>query len=353
MAGLTVSGASIKGIASAVPAGKQTVADLARLFGDQESEKIAKATGVRTRRIAKADQCCSDLCFAASEVLLNSLNWDRQSIDAVLFVSQSFDYPLPATSCILQARLGLSKSCAAFDVALGCSGYVYGLWIASGLILSGCKRILMLAGDIASRWPSPYDRSAIPLFGDAGSATVLEKHSDSVIHFELGTDGTGYQHLITKAGIASSRLPHSAETIVRREQADGVVRSDEDLFMNGPEIFAFTIREVPPLISAILARAQWQKSDVDRYYFHQANKFMLDYLAKRMGLPAEKVPIILESFGNTSSASIPLAVCHTSKDMLEKQKSKVVFAGFGVGLSWGAVALDLGPIVVPPVVEVP
>lgn len=139
MPSLTASGVAIRGIASAVPVGKQTTADLAKLFGEEEAQKIAQGTGVKTRRVAPPDQCCSDLCFAATQILLKGLAWERESIDAMLFVSQSFDYPLPATSCILSARLGLPKTCAAFDVGLGCSGYVYGLWIASGLIASGCN----------------------------------------------------------------------------------------------------------------------------------------------------------------------------------------------------------------------
>lgn len=353
MSGLTTTGAAIKGIASAVPAGKQTPADLAKLFGEEEAEKIAQGSGVRTRRVARPEQCCSDLCFTATESLLKGLSWERGSIDALLFVSQSFDYPLPATSCILQARLGLPKTCAAFDVGLGCSGYVYGLWIASGLIAGGCKRVLLLAGDTISRGLSPFDRSAVPLFGDAGSATALEKDNGAVMHFELGTDGTGYKHLIVPAGGAFSRLPHSAETPVRKKQADGIARNDEELFMNGPEIFTFTIREVPPLISAILKRSQWAANEVDQYFFHQANKFMLEYLVKKMKLPANKVPITLEHYGNTSSASIPLAITHCAREILEKRKQKLVLAGFGVGLSWGAAAMELGPIVVPPVEELP
>jgi 3-oxoacyl-[acyl-carrier-protein] synthase III len=349
---LTVTGSAIRGIASAVPTGRQDVSNLAIMFGQEEAQKIAQSTGVKIRRIAPQEQCCSDLCLAATETLLKSLDWDRASIDAIIFVSQSFDYPLPATSCILQTRLGLSKKCAAFDVGLGCSGYVYGLWIASGMIQSGCRRILLLAGDMSSRGLSPYDRSAVPLFGDAGSATLLEKDAQAVAHFELGTDGSGYQHLIREAGTASGRLPHCDQTMIRKQQSDGIVRSDEDLFMNGAEIFTFTLREVPPLISSILKCAQWTKDEVDRYFFHQPNKFMLDYLIKKMGLPADRVPMILEHYGNTSSASIPLAISHSSSEVLRKQRLKVVMAGFGVGLSWGAAALEMGPIIAPPVVEV-
>ena len=353
MASLTVRGATIKGIAAAVPKGTQTTDDLAQVFGPEEAEKIAQATGVRMRRVARPDQCCSDLCFAAGESLLHALAWDRGSVQAILFVSQSFDYPLPATSCILQDRLGLPKSCASFDVGLGCSGYVYGLWIAAGLIASGCERVLLLAGDIWSRGLSPLDRSTVPLFGDAGSATALERDPAAVQSFELGTDGSGYKHLMVPAGGPAARLPRSADTAVRRKGSDGNIRCNEDLFMNGPEIFTFTLREVPALISTVLGTVGWAKEEVDAFFFHQANKFMLDYLAKRMGLRKEKVPIVLEHYGNTSSASIPLAMVHCERERLSKQSLKLVLAGFGVGFSWGSVALELGPIIVPPLEEVP
>jgi 3-oxoacyl-[acyl-carrier-protein] synthase-3 len=353
MAGLTVQGTVIRGIASAVPKATQSVEDLAKLFGPEEAEKIAQATGVRVRRVGRAGLCCSDLCLAACESLLKGLAWERGSIDALLFVSHSFDYPLPATSCLLQDRLGLPQSCAAFDVGLGCSGYIYGLWIGAGLIASGCKRVLVLAGEMASRMASPLDRMTVPLFGDAGTATALESGAGSPMHFELGTDGGGYRHLIVPAGTATARVPHSAQTLARARQADANIRCEEDLFMNGAEVFAFTLRQVPPLVSAVLKRSQWEREHVDFFFLHQANKFILVHLARRMGLPPEKVPIVLEHYGNTSSASIPLAMTHSARESLARRKLKLVLAGFGVGLSWGACAVESGPIVAPALVEVP
>ena len=206
-----------------MPANRQSTADFAKVFGVTEAEKVAMASGVRTLRAGGPGLCTSDLCCAASEALLKELGWDRGSIDALVFVSHSFDYPLPATACILQARLGLPTTCAAFDVALACSGYVYGLWIATGLILSGCRRVLLLAGEMGTRMVSPQDRTMAPLIGDGGSATALESDGETVMHFELGTDGTGYKHLIIPAGNSGARLPHSAQTMMRKEKAAGII----------------------------------------------------------------------------------------------------------------------------------
>jgi 3-oxoacyl-[acyl-carrier-protein] synthase-3 len=261
MAGASIPGVVIRGIASAVPKGTQGRKELTELGGSSTPEKIMEVTGVRSRRVSRPGQTASDLCFAATETLLKNLRWERGTVEALIFVSQTFDYVTPATSCCLQARLGLPKSCAAFDVALGCSGYVYGLWIASSLVLAGSRRVLLLAGETATKMISPLDHAAVPIFGDAGTATALEREEGHEMHFDLGTDGGGFEHLIIPAG--GQRRPRSNQTAVRTAREGGNVRSDEDLYMNGPEIFSFTLREVPPLMSRILARAGWTKEQVD------------------------------------------------------------------------------------------
>jgi 3-oxoacyl-[acyl-carrier-protein] synthase-3 len=324
---------------------------MAASFGRDDAEKTSDSTGVRQRRIAPPGTCATDLCEAAARRLLAELNWAIESVDALIFVSQTPDYLLPASSCALHGRLGLSKHCAAFDLNLGCSGYVYGLWVASQLMASGLQRVLLLVGDTISRIVSPGDRSAAPLFGDAGTATALER-GDSPMPwvFELGTNGAGQQHLIVPAG--GFRQPHTQATAVRTEREGGNVRSDEDLFMDGAEIFAFSLTEVPRLISRVLAEAGWTSDTADRFVLHQANLFMLKHLAKRMKLPPEKVVLALEEFGNTSSASIPLAMTQTLAGQLREENLRLVMAGFGVGLSWGAVALSCGPMVMPDLVIV-
>lgn len=348
-----IQGIRIAGIAGAVPSTTESVDNIKELFGNEEAEKIAASVGVKVRHIATANQCTSDFCCAAAEKLLSQLNWSSDSIDILIFVSQTPDYILPATSCSLHGRLGLSKKCAAFDLNLGCSGYVYGLWLAASLMqTSNAKRALLLAGETTSRIISPDDRSVVPLFGDGGTATAIEKStSDDAMYFTMGTDGTGQDNLIVPAG--GFRHKRTETTALSTVRDDGNSRSDEHLHMNGPEIFAFTLREVPTLVNQILAMASWEKETADAYIFHQANYFMLDYLAKRIKIPAEKFVIAMDQVGNTSSASIPFAfIQHFSNNKITKD-IKLILAGFGVGYSWGASALTCHPtVIIPPIIKI-
>lgn len=331
----TISGVRVAGIASAVPAKRVGVEEGVRTFGE-EALKIGEATGIRARRVADKATCTSDLCFVSAQRLLQSLEWDPQSVGALVFVSQTPDYLLPATSCILQARLNLPKTCVAFDVNLGCSGYVYGLWIASSLMrASGLKRVLLLAGDTMTRLVSPDDRSTALIFGDAGTATALEASAaDATASFSLGADGGGQESLIVREG--GFRNPR---------------RGSPRLHMDGPEVFAFTSREVVPSIRAAVAAAGWTLESVDSVVLHQANQFLVQHLAKKLKLPPSKVPIAMDGFGNTSVASIPLALTTHVGERLRRESLRVVLSGFGVGWSWGAVACSMGPIVVPELVE--
>ena len=352
MATCSIPGVRLAGIASAVPARRRTLADDAAVFGEADAARIAESIGVKARHVADGGLCASDLCSAAAERLLADLAWPRESVDALIFVSQTPDYRLPATSCGLQERLGLSKQCAAFDVGLGCSGHVYGLWIAASLVAAGgARRVLVLAGDASTNFCSPLDRSVALLFGDAGTATALEADAEAgPMSFVLGTDGRGRDNLIVPAG--GFRTPHAPATAVRIAGDDGNSRSAEDLHMNGAEIFAFTLREVPPLINAVLQRAGWAVDDADAFVFHQANQFMLQHLAKRLKLPKDRFVIAMEEFGNTSSASVPLAMSVRLAGRLRQGPMRAVLAGFGVGYSWAAVALTCGPMAMPDVIVV-
>ena len=349
-----IQGVRLAGIASAVPCQMADPAVPIKTFGSEDVEKILSSTGTRRRRLAEQTHprmCVSDLCAVAAPRLLEDLGWDRDSVDALVFISQGPDYRLPATACILQARLGLSKHCAAFDVNLGCSGYVYGLWLAGSMIASRTiRRALVAVGDM-TLFSSPLDRSTALLFGDAAAVTALEFSEDAEpMWFTLGTDGRGYKNLIIPAG--AHRIPPDEQTCIRKERENGNIRSMEDLFMDGSEIFAFTLREVPGMISSVLQKANWSVETTDAFVLHQANQFMLNYLAKRMKIPQEKVPLSLGEYGNTSSASIPITISHCLRSRISSEAMNLVMAGFGVGLSWGAVAMRCGPIVAPPVIEV-
>jgi 3-oxoacyl-[acyl-carrier-protein] synthase-3 len=351
MAGNRLDNVRIAGIAAAVPGQASEVAQDAAA-APAEVAKISASTGVLRRHLSGDALCTSDLCHAAATTLLAELNWEKDAIDVLIFVSQTPDYLLPATACSLQGRLGLGRGCAAFDVNLGCSGYVYGLWLAANLINGGARRVLLLAGDTISRIVSPEDRSVAYLFGDAGTATAIEASPGAPpLFFELGTDGSGAEHLIVPAG--GFRRPSCAETAARSVREGGNIRADEDLFMNGGEIFAFTMTAVPALCRDVLARAEWPAESVDGFVMHQANRFMLQHLARTMKIPKEKLVLALENYGNTSSASIPLALVEALGDRLREGQSRLLLAGFGVGFSWAAAALECGPMVVPPVVSVP
>jgi 3-oxoacyl-[acyl-carrier-protein] synthase-3 len=345
-------GVRIRGVASAVPDRIVTSAEEASVFGQVEMEKIASTTGIRERRIAPEGICTSDLCIAAADELLKHTDIARDSIDALIFVTQTPDYVLPATACSLHGRMGLATGCAAFDVNLGCSGYTYGLWMAAHLIAGGgASRVLLLAGETPSRVVNPLDRSARPLFGDAGTATIVEADpAAGEIRFVFGTDGTGQNDLYIPAGCF--RLPDAAAACDAIAGDDGNPRRLVDLHMDGSAVFNFTLDRVVPLVREAIRDASWSVDDVDTAVFHQANEFMLRHIAKAAKLPWEKVPCSLGRFGNTSSASIPLTLTTALSRGGVIPPGKLLLAGFGVGLSWCSATLAGGEICAPPLLEI-
>lgn len=346
-----VSGIRISGICSAVPEKIASIEDVAEVVGREEAQKIVKNTGVHQRRVVTSDMCTSDLCAAAADKLIEELKWDRNEISALVCVTQTPDYLLPATSCTLQSRLSLSTNCAALDVNLGCSGYVYGLWMLSNLMkCSNIRKGLLLAGDTISRICNPLDRSTLPLFGDSGTATAMElEESSSEMSFVLGTDGGGGENLI---------VPGRAFRKTRIEDHDSGsspgkrIRTEHDLFMDGAEIFTFTLKRVPKLVEDVLNTAKWALEDIDCAVFHQANKFILEYLRKKLKIPVEIFHTSLEKYGNTSSASIPLTINYALQDILTKKPYRILLAGFGVGYSWAGAAIPFNPLVLPDIVKV-
>ncbi|MFK3796054.1 MULTISPECIES: 3-oxoacyl-ACP synthase III family protein [unclassified Pseudomonas] len=343
-----ISAAKVRGIACALPDNVCEVAELTARFGEDSVAKIMASTGIERRHVVK-DQCTSDLCVEAAQRLLNDLDVDKASIDTLLFVSQTPDYVLPATACTLQRRLGLPVTTAALDVNMGCSGYVYGLWMASAMIAGGAsKRVLLLVGDTISKLVAPEDRSVAALFGDAGSATLIEHDpSAPVTPFVLGTDGRGEKNLLVPGGGFRDRSGQDRST------SEEGVRGPYDLYMDGAEIFAFTLARVPALVRALEAQAAEQSRTIEKYVFHQANKFMLEHLAKKAKVPSDKVVLNLQQVGNTSSASIPLALSLDAQGQAATLQGHYLLAGFGVGYSWAGCIVDFNNTRISPLTRVP
>lgn len=324
-------GVAIRGVVSAVPGIRIGNDYFNAKFGGDSVAGVTKMTGIQSRYWVGEDQTTADLCYVAAERLIEQLGWERGSVDALIFVSQTPDYILPATACVLQSRLGLPTTVAAFDVNLGCSGYVYGLWLASSLVRGGCRRVILLAGDTISRIVDPEDRGTVMLFGDAGSATAIEAESTASPGFySLGSDGSGAEYLKIACGNRS---------LSRNDKA-----ASDTLYMEGSEIFNFTVSRIPELISATLEAEIKKTEDIDYYIFHQANTFIIKYIAKKLNVDMSRVPVNIGQFGNTSSASIPLVMTSMLAEPLIQKPTRLMLTGFGVGYSWAAAALELSPM---------
>lgn len=333
----------VRGVVCALPRTEIDNSSYVERFGADGVADVTKMIGVQTRRRAAAGQTTADLCLAAADTLLDDLGWARDSVDAVIFISQTPDYVLPATACALHGRLGLHPGCVAFDINLGCSAYAYGLWLAAKMLDGqAIGRVLLLVGDTISKTVDDNDRATALLFGDAGSATALEFDACAgPAHFILGSDGSGERHLMMAA---SAARPYDG--------ADPRLagRDPSRLYMDGGEIFNFTLRSIPPLVADLLQLAGRSREQVDAYLFHQANTFMLKHLIKKAKLPADRAPINMDRYGNTSSASIPLLL--TERLGAAAHGQTVAMFGFGVGYSWAAALLTLSTLRVNRVIEV-
>jgi len=344
----------IRGIVTVVPSRVKSIDDEVELYGGnvEQIERIKKTIGLHERRVVEEDVTAGDLCEDAARSLLEKCGVEATEIDAVMMVTQTPDYFQPATACALHGKLGLKEDCAAFDVNLGCSGYVYALWLAGMMIETGsCKKVLVLAGDTISRCVHPRDRALAPLFGDAGSATLLSKADEErESWFSLKSDGSGYKNLIVPAG--AFRQPTSEETRKEEADADGNIRSLEQLHMDGAEVFNFSIKVEPKAVREILEFSGKSMEEVDALVFHQANKYILSNIARRLKVPLEKVPLgTVEKYGNQSSASIPGTICDALGGRLLKEEMNLILSGFGVGLSWATCLLRVGELDVCEVVE--
>lgn len=316
--------AAINAIAYHLPETVLSTADLAAEFPEWSVEKIDNKTGIQQRHIAAPGECASDLAVKAAEKLFASGAVTPSGVDYLLLCTQSPDYFLPTTACLIQDRLGLPTHAGALDFNLGCSGFVYGLGLAEGLIASQqASRILLITADTYSKYIDPKDKSVRTIFGDAAAAVLLsagETEAPLLGPFVYGTDGRGAQNLIVRNGAC------------RTAPGEG----SANLFMDGGEIFTFTLDAVPGSVDALLARSGQSLADIDLFVFHQANKFMLDHLCRKLKLPADKFYVAMRHCGNTVSSSIPIALKHAQEEGRLKTGSLVMLVGFGVGYSWGA-----------------
>ncbi len=316
--------------------------ELAVRFGAKQVENIAKLSGVTERRVAEPDVTSVDLAECAAQRLMAAHGIAPESIDFVLFATQTGDYQLPASACVLHGRLGLAKTCGALDIGLGCSAFPYALSVANGLIATGvAKRILLINADTLTKVIHPQDRGLVPLHGDGAVATLLEPASgeDGLLGFELGTDGSGCQHLIIPA--SGARNPRTAETAREVPDETGSIHTAEHLQMNGPAVFQFSIRETPAALKRAFEKWGVAPADLDLLVLHQANKMMLDLIYKKAGLGPEQQFLFMEKIGNMSGASSPMALAEAWRSGRLKPGTLIAVAAFGVGLSWGAALIRL------------
>ncbi len=325
-------GCSVRAICSSVPARIFDNLTETTAFEPSEVDKVVKMAGVRRRHIASESICSSDLCVAAAKRVLERLDWKPETVDALIFVTQSPDYLLPSTSCLAHRDLGLSDQCAAYDVGLGCSGYPYALWQASMMLSSGgLKRVLVLHGETPSRFSDNSDRAVALLFGDAGSATALEFDPAAATRapwsFGLHTDGTGWRDLIIEGGGFRDRTPEDPRKL--------------RVAMNGANVFNFTIKRVPSSVEEILQRSTTPRESIDYFVLHQSNLFIMKHLAKKMQIPDAKLPLTIQRFGSTGGPSVPLTITQGNLNRPSDRALRLLLVGYGVGLSWGTALVDL------------
>ncbi len=324
--------AYIKDIAYYLPQRIVTNEELVKEFPEWSVEKIAEKVGVLERHVVAENETATDLAVKAAEKLFVKGCVNKEDIDFILFCTQSPDYKLPSSSCIIQDRLGLKTNSGAFDFNLGCSGYEYGLAVAKGLVVGGiAKNVLLLTGETYNKYLRPRDKGNRTIFGDGASATIISSNGFAEIgEFSLGTDGSGAKDLIVK----SCGAKYTDKIRDLRFDEGGNPISSDHLFMDGQDIFMFTLVKVPKMVKEVLAKNNLQKEDINLFVFHQANKYMLEHLRKKLKIEEDKFFVNLEKVGNTVSSTIPIALCDAR--VQGKLKGNVLLAGFGVGLSWGA-----------------
>lgn len=336
--------AKIAGIVTCVPENSKNIDDeLETLYdGNQKQlERIKKTVGLSVRHVVKGDTTTSDLCEMAANRLLDGMNIDRNSIDTLIFLSQTPDFFQPSTAAYLQGVLGLPQTCAVFDVNQGCSGYIYALWLAFMMIqTNSCENVLVLVGETLSKTVNKNDSNVAPIFGDAGTATLVSKGEESS-YFSLHADGKKFDAIMQ---LGAFRKP-SKDVINEKILSTSSKRELGDLYMDGAEVFNFSITKEPEAIREMLEISNSTAEDIDYFVFHQANNHIVKNIARRAKLPIEKIPLgTIGRYGNQSSASIPGAICDMLKDEVSSKRLELVISGFGAGLSWATCKLTLDNI---------
>lgn len=348
MAKISFNNIKISAIVTTVGNKKVTIEDEASNYGYDEKmvKRLKKRMGFNSRYVVDNNNITtSDLCYQSAVDIFENTNIKKDEIEALLFVSQTPDYKAPSTAIILQDRLELSTDTIAYDINLGCSGFINGLFTAYSMINSGLTKVLLCVGDVASKFAHKNDKNLTPLMGDAGSAILIEKASGFNASFVLHSDGSGFKHLIIPSG--GARQPVNEDSLKEKEYNDGI-RRDIDMYMNGAEIFNFTIKVVPKMFDELFGFSNISQNEIDYFVLHQANKYILQNIAKRLDLTEDKLPMsTMTVYGNQNSASVPGTINGFLADDFKTKKLKTVFAGFGIGLSWGACVVDIENIYAP------
>lgn len=329
-------GVGISAVAYCVPEKRLTGVELAERFGDEAVSRIAQSSGIYERRISAAGECASDLAERAARALFDR-GVDPSSIDLVIFATQTPDYLLPTTACLLQRRLGIPKTAAAFDINLGCSQYVYSLGVAQSMIKAGlCHRALVMTGDTVSKIIHPKDRAVVPLFGDAGTATVVEDLGGEAGFrgFDFGTDGAGGPSLIWPTSGLRDRP--STESALEREDKYGAIRTGDDMFMDGTAIFVFTLKTVPLTVRRALSNAGMLESDVDLFIFHQASQLIIESAAKHLKLTPDRYHTYFGHLGNSGGSTVAICLADALRKGKVSPGDRLLLAAFGVGFSWAS-----------------
>ena len=349
MALVTIPNVRVKGITACVPPWVEENLDIP-VFNPGEAERVIAQTGIERKHVVDEGVCVSDLCLKAGERLMAELGWERETIDAIGFVSLAPDYLEPPTACVLQGRLNLSEDCFALDMSHGCPGWVNGFFTLASLVSHGdIKRAILFNGDTPTQGTSPLDKESRPLFGDAGIATALEFDTEApVIEFHLGTRGKDFKAIWKEYG--GRRNPITPEALEYKEIGEHIVRRGIDATMDGMSVFAFGMTMAPKSVNTLCEHYGINKDGVDKFIFHQANQYMNERIRKKLKLEPERAPYSLKDYGNTGSASIPLTLVTQCHEGYATKEMETVACAFGVGLAWGSVHFRTNKMVCPEVI---